>query len=229
MCFCFFCVGFSGKNFVLLGSRLLLVTPRPLCAFAFLSWFLWDSFCFVRVQASLGPCPTLVWFVFLSWLLWYRILFFFGSRLLWVTPHPLCAFAFLSWLLWDSFSCSRVPASLGPLCPVCAFAFLSLFLWDNFCFVRFPASLSHSPPLMCFCFSVLASLGQLLVFVRVQASLGPCPTLVCFCFSVLASLGQLLLFKSPGFSESPRPLVCFAFLCCFLMDNFCFVRFPGFF
>ena len=42
---------------VLLGSRLIWVPPHPLCASAFLSWLLWDSLCFIRDPASLGPSP----------------------------------------------------------------------------------------------------------------------------------------------------------------------------
>ena len=48
---------------VLLGSRLIRVPPHPLCASAFLSWLLWDSFCFFRVPASLGPSPLSCAFV----------------------------------------------------------------------------------------------------------------------------------------------------------------------
>ena len=161
-----------------------------------------------------------MWFAFLSWLLWYSILFFFGSRLLWVAPHHLCAFAFLSWLLWDSLYCLRVPDSLGlfnPLCallfclgfsgttfvllcsrlllvpprPLCAFAFLSWLLWDSFYCLSVPASLGPLNPLCALLFCVGFS-GTTFVLLGSRASLSPSPPLVCFCFSVLASLGQLL-------------------------------------
>ena len=48
---------------VLLGSRLLWVPPHPLCASALLSWLFWDSFCFFRVPASMGPSPLSCAFV----------------------------------------------------------------------------------------------------------------------------------------------------------------------
>ena len=58
---------------VLLGSRLIWFPPHPLCASAFLSWLLCDSFCFL------------------------------GSRLLWVPPLIVFFCASVSRLLWDSF------------------------------------------------------------------------------------------------------------------------------
>ena len=54
---CFTVPASLGQHFVLFGSRLLWVPPQPLCASSFLSWLLWDSFCFVRFPASLGPSP----------------------------------------------------------------------------------------------------------------------------------------------------------------------------
>ena len=45
-----------GQLLVLLGSRLLWVPPQPLCASAFLSRLLWDSF--LRALAYLGPFPS---------------------------------------------------------------------------------------------------------------------------------------------------------------------------
>ena len=97
---------------VLLGSRLLWVPTQPLCASAFLSWHIWDSFCFYRVPASLGPSPLLCFLCFTVPASLGQLLVLLGSRLLWVPPQPLCASAFLSRLLWDSFS--RVLAYLGP-------------------------------------------------------------------------------------------------------------------
>ena len=61
---------------VLLGSRLLWVPPHPLYASAFLSWLLWDSFCFVGFPASLGPSPLLCFCALLSRLLWDSFWFF---------------------------------------------------------------------------------------------------------------------------------------------------------
>ena len=60
---CFTVLASLGHHFVLLGSRILWVPPQTLCASAFLSWLLWDSFCFVRVPASLVPSPLLCFFV----------------------------------------------------------------------------------------------------------------------------------------------------------------------
>ena len=101
-----------------------------------------------------------MWFAFLSWLLWYSILIFFGSRLLWVTPHHLCAFAFLSWLLGDSFYCLRVPASLGPLNLLCALLFCAGF--SGIAFVLLGSRLLWVPPpyIGLLCFAILASPGR---------------------------------------------------------------------
>ena len=87
-------------------------SKRPLCASAFLSWLLWDSFCFVRVPASLGTSPLLCFFVLYCPGFSGTAFGCLVSLLLWVPPQPLCASAFLSRLLWDSFS--RVLAYLGP-------------------------------------------------------------------------------------------------------------------
>ena len=53
---CFTLPASLGQLLVLLGSRLLWVPPQPLCASAFLSRLLWDSFS--RVLAYLGPFPS---------------------------------------------------------------------------------------------------------------------------------------------------------------------------
>ena len=53
---CFTVPASLGQLLVLLGSRLLWVPPQPLCASAFLSRLLWDSFS--RVLAYLGPFPS---------------------------------------------------------------------------------------------------------------------------------------------------------------------------
>ena len=60
----FFCPDFSGTALVLLRSRLLGIHPHPLCAFAFLSWLLLDSFCVLRIPASQGPSPFIVFLGF---------------------------------------------------------------------------------------------------------------------------------------------------------------------
>ena len=207
---------------VLLGSRLLWVPPHPLCASAFLSRLLWDSLCFVRDPAFLGPSPLIVCFTVPASLGQHFVLL--GSRLLWVPPQPLCASAFLSRLLWDSLCfvrdpaflgpspltvCFTVPASLGqhfvllgsrllwvPPHPLCASAFLSRLLWDSHCFVRDPAFLGPSPLIVCF--TVRASLGQHFVL-----------------------LGSRLLWVPP------QPLCASAFLSRLLWDSLCFVRDPA--
>ena len=109
---CFTVPASLGQHFVLFGSRLLWVPPQPLCASSFLSWLLWDSLCFVRDPASLGPSPLIVCFTIPASLGQHFVLLV--SRLLWVPPQRLCYSAFLSWLLWDSFCFVRVPDSLGP-------------------------------------------------------------------------------------------------------------------
>ena len=69
-------------------------SKRPLCASAFLSWLLWDSFCFVRVPASLGPSPLLCFFVL-----------------------------YCPGFSGTAFSSFRVPASLGPSPTLVRFCF----------------------------------------------------------------------------------------------------------
>ena len=72
--FCVFhCPGFSGTAFFLLGSRILWVPPYPLCASAFLTWLLWDSF--VLLGTRLLSVPLTLLCALLSRLLWDSILF----------------------------------------------------------------------------------------------------------------------------------------------------------
>ena len=183
---CFTVPASLGQHFVLLGSRLLWVPPQPLCASAFLSWLLWDSLCFVRDPASLGPSPLIVCLTVPASLGQHFVLL--GSRLLWVPPQPLCASAFLSWLLWDSLCFVRDPASLGPSHLIVCFT-VPASLGQHF--VLFGTRLLWVPPPYCLLYCPGFS-GTAFCSVWVPASLGPSPTLVCFCFFVLASLGQPL-------------------------------------
>ena len=106
-------------------------SKRPLCASAFLSWLLWDRFCFVRVPASLGPSPLLCFFVLYCPGFSGTAFVLLGSRLLWVPPHYCVFVLYCPGFSGTAFGSFRVPASLGP-----------------------------SPTLVCFWFSVPASLGQ---------------------------------------------------------------------
>ena len=202
--------------FVLLGSRLLWVPPHHWCASAFLSWLLWDSLCFVKDPASLGPSSIIVRFTFPASLGERFVLL--GSRLLWIPPQPLCVCTYLSWLFCDSFCFVRFSASLVPSPLLCSFV---LYCPDfSGTVFRGPWLILVPSPLFSRCMvwvilmhrltawpwyhSLNASQEHLLLMppgsfesfcsVRIPASLAPSPSLVCFCFSVLASLGQFLFF-----------------------------------
>ena len=155
--------------------------------FAFLSWLLRDSSSFVRAPASLDPSSYLLCSCFFVLASLGQPFVLLGSRLPWVSPHPLCAFVFFVLASLGRRYFVRFPGSLGPSPPLVCFAFLSWLLSDSSSFVRVPVSLDPSPSLLCFCFSVLASLGQSFVLL---GTLGLSPPLVCFCFSVVASPGR---------------------------------------
>ena len=98
----FFCPGFSGTAFVLLGTRLLWVPPPLLCAL--LSRLLWDSILFCLGPGFSGslpnPCVLLLFCPGFSGTAFVLL----GSRLLWVPPLIVFFNVLLSRLLWDSFS-----------------------------------------------------------------------------------------------------------------------------
>ena len=75
------CPGFSGTALVLLGSWILWVPPHPRCGLLFCPGFSDAAFFSFRLPASLFPPHTLCVFAFLSWLLWDSFCFL-GSRLL---------------------------------------------------------------------------------------------------------------------------------------------------
>ena len=71
------------------------------------------AFCSVRVPDSLGPATSCVLLLFCPGFSG-RAFVLLGSLLLWVPPHTVCDFSFLSRLLSDSFGFLMVTASLGP-------------------------------------------------------------------------------------------------------------------
>ena len=224
MWFWFSVLASLGQHLVLLGSRFLWVPHNTFCAFAFLSWLLWDSFWFVREPASLGPSPLLCAFVLYCpgfsmtvflWVLTYPGPFRFLSRcMIWlISMHHLTV-----WHWYHSLNASQKHLQLLPPGS-----------FGSFCLARVPASLGPSPSVVWFCFFVLASLGQHLVllgsrllwvspnplcafdflswplwysfcFVSVLASLDPSPNSVLLCFTVPAPLRQA--FAGPGLSGS---------------------------
>ena len=179
------------QHCVLLRSQFLCVPPPSLCAFAFLSCPLWDSFSFVRVPYSLGPSSSLVCFCVTLLAALGKLFVLLGTRLLWVPPNPLSAFAFLPWLFWDSFCFLRVPASLDPSHLLCGLLFCPGFPGTAFVLLGSWLLWVHPPYCLLLGFSVPATRGQ------------------SFPGHVLSGSFQ----QVPGFSVSFTPL-CAIVLCC---------------
>ena len=111
------------------------------------SQLLWETFCFVRVPASLGPSPLMVCFcALMSRLLWesylqvlkYKVSFpsFLEMPGLGDFDAPLDSVALISLIKYISRALTVAASQL---------------LWETFCFVRVPASLGPSPLMVCFC------------------------------------------------------------------------------
>ena len=197
--------------------------PRPLCAFAFLSWLLRDSSSYVRVPGSLGTSPPIAILLKCPGFSGTALVFFIVP-LLWVPPFLLCAFVFLSWLLRESSRFVRVLVLWVPPHPLCAFAYLSWHLLDSPCFFIVPPSLGSSISLVCFHISVLTFLGQLyFCWCPRFSEYIPIPcVLLLFCPGLS---GTTLVFLGPGLLWVPSPPTCVLLLFCpaFSVTTFVFL------
>ena len=153
--FCFSVLASLGQHLVLLGSRFLWVPHNPFCAFAFLSWLLWDSFWFVSDLVSLGPstllcafvlyCPGFSMTVFCgSWLILNPSVFYRDAWFVWFRCTTWqSGIDIIHWMhLKRTCSCC-LPAPLRasvllvsrllwvPPHALCGFASLSWLLWDS--------------------------------------------------------------------------------------------------